>query len=301
MPINRRCFLQTAAGTLGAGALAGLTAPRALARQPEPSFSFGLVTDVHYADAPARGSRHYRDSLAKLREAVEAFNARRVSFVVELGDFVDAAPSKAEEIEHLRVADQVYRDFRGERHYVLGNHCLHALTKEEFLAHCGARTRKSFYSFDHESLHCVVLDANFRRDGASYAAGNFSWTDTWIHPPQLQWLADDLRRAKTRTTLVFVHQNLHNEDDAHGVKNAPDVRRVLEAAGNVAAVFQGHMHSGGYAKIGGIHYCTLKAMVEGPGPENNAYAVVHVDPSANLTLEGHGREGTRQLSLEWPG
>ncbi|MFC1597652.1 alkaline phosphatase, partial [Planctomycetota bacterium] len=288
--IARRTFLQAlASGVTGAGLLD--SSGKSSAAEPNAnSLAFGLVTDVHYADAPPGGSRHYRDSLAKLQQAVAAFNQRKLAFVAELGDFVDAGPSKAKEIEHLHAVDKVYQAFQGPRHYVLGNHCLHAFTKDEFLANCGAAVKKSYYSFDSAQFHFVVLDANFRRDGTPYAAGNFSWTDTWIHPPQQRWLADDLRQAAGKKTFVFLHQNLHHEDNPHGVKNAPQVRRVLETAGNVVAVFQGHMHTGGYAKLGGIHYCTLKAMVEGPTLENNAYAVVTLDASGAFTLQGHGRQ-----------
>ena len=129
--LSRRRFLNAVAGGIGIGA-AGLSAASRLLAAPEHGagvFSFGLVTDVHYADAPARGSRHYRDSLAKLQEAVRTFNQRKVSFVVELGDLIDAGPSKQKELEHLRTIDEVYQGFRGQRHYVLGNHCLNELTK----------------------------------------------------------------------------------------------------------------------------------------------------------------------------
>jgi len=290
--VTRRQFLTGAATGLGLGAAGLLAASEARSGAgPGPgSFSFGLVTDVHYADAPSRGSRHYRDSLAKLEEALRAFNQRKLSFVIELGDFIDAGPSKAEELAHLRAIDKVYQRFQGPRHYVLGNHCLQAFAKDEFLAHCGAQIKKSHYSFDCDRFHFVVLDANFKRDGTPYAAGNFSWTDSWIPVRQQQWLAEDLKRAAGRKSFVFLHQNLQDENDPHGVKNAPQVRRVLEGAGSVVAVFQGHMHSGGYARIQGIHYVTLRAMVEGPTLENNAYAVVTLDESDRLTLEGFGRQ-----------
>ena len=289
--VSRRRFLKTAAGAaVSTAVLSPLRGSSAAETEAEP-FLFGVVTDVHYADAPPQGSRHYRDSLAKLTEAVQTFKRLKLPFVIELGDFIDAGPTKADELGFLRAIDEVYQRFRGERYYVLGNHCLASLTKDEFLANCGARIRKSYYSFDRGRFHFVVLDGNFKRDGSAYAAGNFLWTDTWIHQPQLQWLADDLNQAGDRRTFVLVHQILHDENDPHGVKNAPDVRRVLEAADNVLAVLQGHMHTGGYTKINGIPYCTLKAMVEGPALENNAYGVVTVDPSDAVKLEGFGRQG----------
>ena len=250
----------------------------------------GLVTDVHYADADTHGTRHYRDSLGKLEEAVDAFNRLEASFVVELGDLVDAGPSKEHDIKFLGEVDRVYRRFRGPRYYVLGNHCLHALTKTEFLTHSGSPVKKSFHSFDHGGRHFVILDANFKQDGTPYSAGNFTWTDTSIPAPVQKWLAEDLKRAGAKKTFVFLHQNLHDEKNAHGVRNAPQVRRILESAGNVAAVFQGHMHTGGYVTMGGIYYCTLKAMVEGAGLESNAYAVALIDRDGQPRLEGFGRQ-----------
>ncbi len=288
--LTRRRFLQasTAGATLAAG---GLLHANAAEPAGDGSFSFGLVTDIHYADVPAKGTRHYRDSQEKLRLAVETFNRKKLPLVAELGDFVDAGPGKEEDIEYLHAIREVFGEFRGRRHYVLGNHCLARLSKAEFLAHCGTEVRKSYHSFDQDRYHFVVLDANFKRDGSTYEAGNFSWTDTWIHPPQQKWLADDLQKAGDRKTIVFVHQNLDKERDACGVKNGQQVRSILEKSGNVLAVFQGHLHSGGYRQIGGIGYYTLRAMVEQPTAKNNAYAVITLDRSDRITVEGFGRQG----------
>lgn len=35
-----------------------------------PKLRFGMVTDPHYADVDTRGSRYYRQSLAKMKESV---------------------------------------------------------------------------------------------------------------------------------------------------------------------------------------------------------------------------------------
>ena len=75
------------------------------------------------------------------------------------------------------------------------------------------------------------------------------------------------------------------------MKNAQQVRSILEKSGNVLAVFQGHLHSGGYRRIGGIDYYTLRAMVEQPTAKNNAYAVITLDRSDRITVKGFGRQG----------
>ncbi|GAG06588.1 unnamed protein product, partial [marine sediment metagenome] len=37
----------------------------------------------------------------------------------------------------------------------------------------------------------------------------------------------------------------------------------------------------------GIHYYTLKALVEGSGPENNSYATAEVHPDGSITITGY--------------
>lgn len=287
---SRRQFLQKA----GAGATAiSLCVLPSTAAEKEEALTFGLVTDVHYADADTKGSRHYRDSLQKLAAAVEEFRRQKVAFVVELGDLINAGPSKEAEFEYLRTAREVLKPLDVPKHFVLGNHCVDTLTKAEFLKGCGRDAEPTYYSFDMDGYHFVVLDADFLEDGTPYAAGNFQWTDTWIPKGEQEWLEDDLAKSKGRPTIIFVHQNLHDEKNVHGVKNAPEVRSILEASGDVIAVFQGHMHSGGLVNVGGIPYCTLRAMVEGPGAENNAFAAVRLQ-GRTVEFNGFGEQ------RDWP-
>ena len=79
------------------------------------------------------------------------------------------------------------------------------------------------------------------------------------------------------------------------MKNASAVRAVLERSKKVVAVFQGHQHEGGYSLINGIHYYTLKSVIDGSGPENNAYAIVQADAVFNLTVTGYRKAENRML------
>jgi len=283
--LSRRDFLVSGAA---AGALAvsctSTEREKNVSNPPEShELSFGLVADLHYADKAPWKTRYYRDSDEKLRECIETFNAESPDFIVELGDFIDGG-EKETELEYLRTIDGIFGRFRGPRHYVLGNHDMASLSKEEFIDACGAHG--GYYSFDSSGCHFVILDANFNEDGSPYDSGNFNWTETYIPETEQRWLAEDLAGAEGRKTIVFIHQILNDETDPHGVKNAPEVRRILEEAGNVPAVFQGHMHSGGYAEVNGIHYLTLRAAVEGPGVENNAWAIVRLFSDDRVEVEG---------------
>jgi hypothetical protein len=51
---------------------------------------------------------------------------------------VDAAPTAEEEIRFLKTINAILSKIECPRHYVLGNHCMATLTKEQFYETCGA-------------------------------------------------------------------------------------------------------------------------------------------------------------------
>ena len=94
--------------------------------------SLGLLTDVHYADKKTQGTRAYRDSLLKGKEAAEFFKAKKPATIICLGDLIDAAPSVDTEISYLTAICKVLDVAGIPRYPVLGNHCVATLNKEEF-------------------------------------------------------------------------------------------------------------------------------------------------------------------------
>jgi len=287
---NRRAFLRD--GTLILIA-SGATLP-ALAGDSTPGkrkVRVGLVTDLHYADKPAAGSRYYQESLTKLAEAGEKYLANPPDLMVELGDLIDAADSVEVEKGYLRRINRDFAQLPGDKHYVLGNHCVYTLKKEEFLE--GVEQERSYYSFDKNGIHFIVLDACFRSNGDPYGRKNFVWTDPNIPDAEVEWLQANLQQHK-RPTVVFVHQRL-DVSNHYGIKNAPAIRKLLEESGNVLAVLQGHSHKNEHHEINGVHYCVLAAMVEGSGKANNSYAAMEIDENHNLRIEGF----RRQTAYDW--
>lgn len=275
---TRRAFIQN--GTL---VLAAAATPASLfANDKPPALRVGLVTDLHYADKPPGGSRHYRKTLTKLEEAAGQFNRDRPEILVELGDLIDAADSVETEMRYLKTINQPFSAICDDRHYVLGNHCVDTLKKEEFLGSVGQD--KSYYSFDRGGFHFIVLDSCFRSDGQPYQRKNFKWTDANVPAAELEWLQADLQ-STDKSVIVFAHQRL-DVSDSHGVKNCREVRQVLEKSDKVLAVFQGHSHKNDLKQIGGIHYCTLVAMVEGGSTESNAYTLMDIQSDGTLKLTG---------------
>jgi hypothetical protein len=297
--LGRRAYLQEGTLVLTAASLASrhLLADDQPAPQRAPvsqGVRVGLVTDLHYADKPPAGTRHYRETLNKFAEAARQFEHDKPAFVVELGDFIDAADSVNTELQYLRTINREFSALSSDRHYVLGNHCVDTLTKDEFLGAVGQH--QSYGSFDRGGIHFVFLDACFRSDGQPYGRKNFEWTDANIPPAELEWLTADLQ-ATSKPVVVFAHQRLDVSTN-HGVKNNAQVRSILESAGNVLAVFQGHSHQNDLTEIGGVHYCTLVAMVEGTGSDSSGYARLDITPDGTLELTGFRQQHSRQWARD---
>jgi predicted phosphodiesterase len=257
----------------------------------DASVRFSMITDLHYADKAPAGSRHYRETIAKLEQVTAQFEKEKPDFLVCLGDLIDAAADVKTELGYLTRITKEMSNIKLTKHYVLGNHCVDTLTKKEFLG--GVGQEKSYYSFDKGNVHFVVLDACFRSDGVPYQRKNFVWTDPNVPAAELQWLKQDLANAD-KPTVVFAHQRLDNAG-SHGIKNAGEVRQVLEESGQVLAVFQGHSHQNEHKVIGEIHYCTLVAMVEGSFEASNGCSTASVFADGTIRLTGF----RKQASYAW--
>lgn len=286
--LGRRAFLKNSSVILGA---ASVPAGRLFAGGDSPRLRIGLVTDLHYADKPPAGTRFYRETPAKLEEAGRRFEQENPAFLVELGDLIDSADSVKLDQDGLKTINRQLAALCNDRHYVLGNHCVEMLTKEEFLE--GVEREKSYYSFDRGGFHFVVLDSCFLGDGAPYGRKNFHWTDANIPAVELEWLRADLQAAD-RPVILFAHQRL-DTDLKVGVKNNAEVRKILEDSSKVLAVFQGHSHQNDLNDLNGIHYCTLAAMIEGSGAANSGYALLEIEPNGTIHLTGF----RNQKSYDW--
>jgi alkaline phosphatase len=289
--MKRRQLLLVAASLL----VAALAVPAA---QAPPLVRFGVVTDIHYADIDPAGARTYRESDAKLAECVQVMNANGVAFLLELGDFKDQdkTPDEARTLGYLQKIESVFAGFKGPRYHVIGNHDTDSLSKAQFLAaapNTGIVPDATRYTFASGGVRFIVLDASHKSDGSDYDRGNFEWSDSNVDAPQLEWLAKTLA-ASVEPAIVLVHQQLDGSG-AYYVKNAAQVRDVLERSGRVIAVLQGHRHEGGFSTINGIPYFTFKGLIEGAGPSNSSYSIVDVMPDLEVRILGYRQAASREF------
>uniref|UniRef100_G3VJR4 ADP-ribose/CDP-alcohol diphosphatase, manganese dependent n=1 Tax=Sarcophilus harrisii TaxID=9305 RepID=G3VJR4_SARHA len=97
----------------------------------EPCFSFGVISDIQYADLEdgynflRTKMRYYRYSLRHLQGAIEEWNeeSNHLFFVLQLGDIIDGfnAQYKASE-ESLKNVLKEFKKLRAPVHHTWGNH-----------------------------------------------------------------------------------------------------------------------------------------------------------------------------------
>jgi len=97
---------------------------------------------------------------------------------------------------------------------------------------------------------------------------------------------------EAENVILFCHFPVYPENP-HNLWNASEVVSLIEQYSNVKAYINGHNHDGNYAKKNGVHYLTMKGMVD---TEENSYGVMTIERN-RLLLKGVGRENDRLLEL----
>ena len=286
-----------------------LFCPSATAQKPaEAVFSFGVVADVQYADQPDSGKRHYKSSLGRLEKCVSDLNRRDLSFVVQLGDFIDKGKDSFDAVLPL------WRGLRAPRKNVIGNHDLPFL-RERTLDVLGLKN--GYYDFEVKGWRFVVIDGMDvslhgyprghakRKEATKMLAAlrdkGVKNAQTWnggVGKDQLAWLRSTLADATKKGQQVVLNCHfpilLEASSEHHLLWNHAEVLELIEGFPCVTAWFNGHDHGGGYAAHNGIHHVTFAGMVE--APKKNAYSVVEVRAD-KLVVQGIGKQKNLELAL----
>ncbi|KAI4342516.1 hypothetical protein MLD38_027138 [Melastoma candidum] len=105
----------------------------------KPLFSFGVISDVQYADIPDGRSflgvpRYYRHSILVLQRAVKQWNLlNNLSFAINFGDIADGFCPKDRSMETVCKVVNEFKKFRCPVYHMIGNHCLYNLPRSELL------------------------------------------------------------------------------------------------------------------------------------------------------------------------
>jgi len=274
--------------------------------QDKPLFTFGLMTDVQYADRENSGSRYYRSSPAKLKEAVGVFNREKVAFVLHLGDLINDNLSSFDTLSPITKK----RDM--PLYLIPGNHEFAVGEGEKALVLSKMGLKRSYQAFRREGWRFILTDGTesgvirhekgsreyqqnrlwldrLKADGATNA---FEWNGG-IDKKQFTWIRKNLEKAQKKGERVILccHYPLTPEKAPELLLNAPEVKGLLEEYPAVFAWLNGHVHVSQFFNQNGVNYVSFRGMVE---KEENAFAIVSVFQD-HLDIKGFGKEVSRVL------
>lgn len=297
--MNRRQFLAMSAAAASA---------RAETPADGPLVSFGLLTDVQYADANPQGERHYRESIPKLKDAVNDLAKEKLPFSLHLGDVIDRDFSSFAAV--LPLLEGLGHPVR----HLLGNHdySIKDAEKAKVLQTLGMAA--DYYSFISSGVRFVMLDTNdvstykhqegspddlaaekFMRELSASSPKNAKPWNGGVSATQLAWLEKELAAADAAKEPVLVcgHHPLLAEEGHHAWNNR-EILAVIESHPSARAYLCGHNHAGGQVIQNGIPYLTLKSVLH--QPDVTAYSVMRLFKD-RLVIEGRGREKSRDVPL----
>jgi 3',5'-cyclic AMP phosphodiesterase CpdA len=264
---------------------------------------FALITDVHFGPPAYFGGKlrklsHRAGTLT--RAFVEHMNdVAHPDLVVNLGDVIEDADRERDREQYASFVS-LLDALRAPVMHVAGNHDTVNLDEDELRAlwkHSGPL----YYARNVGGVQFLVLHT-------------LETKDVGIHLPgeQLEWIEAEL--AKSSAPVVVLMHHPAAEVDFTGnrwFEKAPHIgrvaerrklRRIFEASGKVAVVFNGHAHWNHFDVIEGIPYVTLQSLTENldddaPGRAARAWAVCDIDP-ARVSIHVQGEEPARyQIEL----
>jgi len=226
-------------------------------------FVFATIADSHLRDGGAPDIR-YLKAMDRCRDVLSAYvrdiNAHvpPVDFAVHLGDLTDLGATR-----EFEMAREIMDSLSCPLYPVLGNHDnFKSDRKAGWLGF--ARRDSATYAFDIEGFHFVVIDCTLNPYQPPYVN-----CDSTLRV----WVAENLSANSSKPTIVLSHYNMWQrhwnamfDTTLHYAeyRGMPEMRGVLENAGNVVAVINGHVHANRVERHNGIYYVDIGATLVGP-------------------------------------
>lgn len=270
--------------------------------------NFGVFADCQYCDCNTLGSRFYRNSKDKLDKCIRHFNKdKNLEFLIGLGDLIDR------DFESFIALKPILEKSIHPVYHVTGNHDLEVDKDKLEMVFEALGLEQTYYSFEKEGWLFVFLDGNditfnsatpkiveqAEKMLTEMKANNQPNSNDWnggISSEQISWLEKQLKQAaaKNLKVVVFCHYPLLPLE-AHTLWNQEEVLEVLKECSNVKLWLNGHNHTGNYVHRYGIHFLTMRAMVE--TEYQNAFARITLNDD-NIEIRGCGQEPDRILNIE---
>lgn len=183
-----------------------------------PLFKFGIIADVQYCDTDTRGTRHYRASKDKLKEAFMRFNEEKVDFVLNLGDLID------HDYESYSCLLDIIKQSEAPVYHILGNHDFSVEESKKKKILKTLDLKRGYYTLKYSDWRFICLDGTdislyANKEGtpeyikasdyleslkADNARNAYDWNGG-IGQEQLKWYRSNLKKAEKKVKMLLLH------------------------------------------------------------------------------------------------
>ncbi|MEO1237060.1 MAG: metallophosphoesterase, partial [Planctomycetota bacterium] len=194
-----------------------------------------------------------------LAQAVADVNLLEPDLVMTVGDMIDGYNQTPGWLEQMNQYKEVMNHLLCPWFPVAGNHDVYWRGDDRPVGEHEASYERNFgplwYAFDHKGSRFIVLYT----DEGNLETGEKSFRDVEnqrMSPEQLGWLKQTLADAKD-ADHIFLFMHHPRWTGGYYGNTWDEVHSLLVEAGNVRAVFGGHIHRMRYDPKDGIDYITL--------------------------------------------
>jgi alkaline phosphatase len=245
----------------------------------DPNYlTFGVVSDIHASAKhnPSIDNVETKKYSETLPYFVSEMKKLGVEFSIELGDYINGTDRNIEQgTKDFNLVNDIFSKIK-KRYYVLGNHDVIALTKDEFINLSGMPA--NYYSFEKKGYRFIVLDAQFNPEGKDMGPGIKKHIPGYIPEAEKDWLKKELE-GTDKPAIIFSHQPLFsvdpNNEKLSWITNADEIKNILaDRKDKILGFFSGHNHRPAIREVDGINYIFVPSMAQ--EEYTGSYAVVEI-------------------------
>jgi len=273
--------------------------------QTEQDIKIGIITDTHVhakrinrQNESDEAPRYLSEKNVKpIRNFVKQMTKFQPEFIVNLGDVIEGTNDKDfVGMAGLKLVKKELEKVGVPVKWVLGNHDLRSVTREQFKESLGIE--KLNQVFDMGDYRFVILDANYDEQNRPHSPGTNTFIPGNISPEIMKWF--ELQLQTDKQVFVFIHQGVFThpvKGDEHQTKqsvlNAGAFQNLLKKY-HVKGVFNGHMEARFFEQVGDTEIFSLTGSKKSKKYPDSYYELTITDgtPSVKMfyTTEDTGDE-----------
>jgi len=292
MPMNRRKFIQTSLGALGAAVTIGVTDGLLAEENKKPVTRWAFLADTHI---PADVNNNFRGfyPYRNLPKVTSGIISAAPDGAVVTGDLARLA-GKLDDYTNLKKLLEPLAE-KSPVFMALGNHDDRRNFYKVFKTTPGEKQaikNKHVIVINKPPIRMIILDSLLFVNKVPGLLGK----------TQRDWLADYLKNSDNTPTILCVHHTLGDTDDC--LLDVPRLFKIIGPVPKVKAVVYGHSHAYSFSQWKGIQLINLPAV---------AYNFRDTEPlgwvEAELTAQGgkfklHAIAGNKEkdqsvIKLKW--